>query len=414
MDLYKDDEYCMQFTYNEIKEFLIKPLFQNENVAPFIKPIIDFHLDKNFNFIDIGPLELQDIRDISLSVHFCNLSTNIFFADEEIMLIDDNAKSYISPSDAYKNAVYEGSLRDKTHKEILKIIYDIVCILINSTGGEIHETLVKERDEPEKGIYIFPLCDYIIDIKNDLNKSYHVQIENILFRINEPHKEIKSSTLPQLYLFKHTKESQILDKMNEFTAADTGLYKDGKFCMEFTFEEIKELLITPLFQNKDINKFLDLSIEIYLDKNCNYIDIGILTLEIKVPPNSVSSISRLLVDFNKHSTVIILEREKIVLIDDIARTALAAADIYENIVYAGKLRDKTHKEILNIIYNIVCILLNNINSKTHKTIVKEINKPEKGTDFLPLYDYILDIKNDLNTSYHVQIENILFRINESC
>ena len=155
--------------------------------------------------------------------------------------------------------------------------------------------------------------------------------------------------------------------MNEFTAADTGLYKDGKFCMEFTFEEIKELLITPLFQNKDINKFLDLSIEIYLDKNCNYIDIGILTLEIKVPPNSVSSISRLLVDFNKHSTVIILERKKIVLIDDIARTALAAADIYENIVYAGKLRDKTHKEILNIIYNIVCILLNNINSKTHNS-----------------------------------------------
>lgn len=185
MDLYKDDEYCMQFTYDEIKEFLIKPLFQNENVAPFIKPIIDFHLDKNFNFIDIDPLELQDIRDISLSVHFCNLSTNIFFADEEIMLIDDNAKSYISPSDAYKNAVYEGNLRDKTHKEILKIIYDIVCILINNINSKTHKTIVKEINKPEKGTDFLPLYDYILDIKNDLNTSYHVQIENILFRINE-------------------------------------------------------------------------------------------------------------------------------------------------------------------------------------------------------------------------------------
>ncbi|SYX81805.1 conserved protein of unknown function [Paenibacillus alvei] len=54
---------------------------------------------------------------------FFGISNFIIRIEEEFMFIDDEAKENIVSSHTYGNVVYEGNLRDKSHKEILELMY---------------------------------------------------------------------------------------------------------------------------------------------------------------------------------------------------------------------------------------------------------------------------------------------------
>ncbi|UIO43441.1 hypothetical protein LOY85_04580 [Brevibacillus brevis] len=63
-----------------------------------------------------GDGEKQD-----LFISFNGNQTSIFVRDEELMFIDESTKGSYTTSDTFGNAVYEGTLRNLTHAEMLTL-----------------------------------------------------------------------------------------------------------------------------------------------------------------------------------------------------------------------------------------------------------------------------------------------------
>ena len=103
----------------------------------------------------------------------------MFVLNEEFMFLDDNVKERISSSDTYANAVYEGTLRDKSQQEILTLIYELYTIVKDATELKIEETVVKQVG------FQYPQCDYVVHIKKDSDEKAIIQFENIKFLINQ-------------------------------------------------------------------------------------------------------------------------------------------------------------------------------------------------------------------------------------
>lgn len=102
----------------------------------------------------------------------------IFVLNEEIMFFDVKVKESVCSSDTYHNVVYEGTLRDKTHEEILKLIYDVIMIVNGAKKIQIEETVI------EQVVIHYPKCRYIVRISKDNKDKQDVQLENIQFIIN--------------------------------------------------------------------------------------------------------------------------------------------------------------------------------------------------------------------------------------
>jgi len=99
--------------------------------------------------------------------------------DGHFMFIDDDTKKIISESETYGNIVYEGTLRDKTHKEILTLIKDFVIVLIGTQKMEVIST------ETYRIGLQYLKHNYIIKITNPTKEKKRVVFENITFLINE-------------------------------------------------------------------------------------------------------------------------------------------------------------------------------------------------------------------------------------
>lgn len=165
-DLYKENEYCMEFSEEEIVEYIIKPsqIYSDINIQ-YEKS------EGTFTFVSFDGLKE------SFYIRFYGHLTAIFILNEEFMFFDDKAKEHQTSSETYENIVYEGFLRDKTHKEILKIIFEVFKILLGAK-----KIRKKETEVSQKGWYT--QYNYEINIYNDFQIKNEVQFENILFRVN--------------------------------------------------------------------------------------------------------------------------------------------------------------------------------------------------------------------------------------
>jgi hypothetical protein len=113
-----------------------------------------------------------------LRVRFDDSSVDVFLFEEKIMLIDDETKETVRLSDTFMNVVYEGYLRNKTHKEILTLVYDFVMILYGAESIKIEETPVSQI-----GLQ-YPKCNYVVRLTKPNDKKQSIEIENIVFLIN--------------------------------------------------------------------------------------------------------------------------------------------------------------------------------------------------------------------------------------
>lgn len=95
------------------------------------------------------------------------------------MFIDDKEKVNYTGSDTYHNVVYEGILRDKTHEEILKLMYKVVIILLGSQKINIGEKFISQE-----GLE-YPKYDYIIELIKEESDTREIKLENILFLIKD-------------------------------------------------------------------------------------------------------------------------------------------------------------------------------------------------------------------------------------
>lgn len=180
-DLYKADELCLDFTNEEIIKHLAEPL----------KKCAEFDI-KMYNEEDIEIIQGQNecIRYISFDgdksdfyMSFWPHQAAIFakseeyMYNEEFMFIDDNAKQTYCGCDTYANVVYEGTLRDKTHEEILELMRAFVLLLKGAKGIRIEEELVSSV-----GIE-YPKYNYTVKIANNSQQKAEERFDNILFVI---------------------------------------------------------------------------------------------------------------------------------------------------------------------------------------------------------------------------------------
>lgn len=188
IDLYDENVYCMNFTNKEIEEYLVSSLRKDcdiiiKSIAGNKKTFYTGNDKIKCIFFD-GDKELFFISFFDHQTSICISDGNYyperkFSFNEEFMFIDDKAKVNIVSSDTYGNIVYEGPLRNKTHKEMLELFYEFITLLIGVKKISFEETVVSQE-----GIQ-YPKCQYIVKVTNDSGIKNNIRFENIVFSINE-------------------------------------------------------------------------------------------------------------------------------------------------------------------------------------------------------------------------------------
>ena len=171
-----EPRFCMEFSNADILKYLVEPAEKN------LGAIISIDTDREENASRETGDKIRSIgldEEDNISVLFCDHLTALFVLNEEFMFFDDDAKEYQTSSDTYANVVYEGTTQDKSHQEILTMIYELYTIVKDATEFKIEETVVRKVG------FQYPQCDYVVHIKKDTNEESIIQFENIKFVINQ-------------------------------------------------------------------------------------------------------------------------------------------------------------------------------------------------------------------------------------
>lgn len=168
-ELYKESDYCMEFSNQEILDYFIQPLKDNPNIL--IKILTE---DKEISEFEDEKIEIVclDGDKEELYISFMGCQTSIFIKNEEIMFIDEKAKGNYTTSDTEYNVVYEGILRTLTHKEILMLFVDFINCFIGVNDICIYEEVID-------GSHSYPKCNYRIQIKKEWAGKKKIRFENI-------------------------------------------------------------------------------------------------------------------------------------------------------------------------------------------------------------------------------------------
>ena len=170
--------FCMNFNNEELLEFFVAPLskYPKVNIHLFSSDDVEIFHDstEKIEYITFD----GEIGESEFYISFLGCQTSIFLLNEEFMFIDDDAKETYSSSDTYNNVVYEGLLKNKTPKEILELLCDIIVVLVGTKEISITESLISQADIQ------YPKNDYIVKISNGSGIKDRTKFDNIMFVIN--------------------------------------------------------------------------------------------------------------------------------------------------------------------------------------------------------------------------------------
>jgi len=222
MSLYKPNEYCLDFEKSEIEAILLIPLkakypdlifpvwgerndedidrvmslYKPEEIClDYDRPDIKEHFTNIFKdekgwHISLIPGDQLDVftafgSDLKISYD----SSAVFF-----MFCDDGAKKNLGFDETFGNVVYQGTLRNKTHKEILTLVKDFIELLLGTEEIRVDEKQVRGEIDYDKRICKVPMfpeweaghfyCYYDVYLKKTKSAA-SVQFENITFHIVE-------------------------------------------------------------------------------------------------------------------------------------------------------------------------------------------------------------------------------------
>lgn len=173
-DLYKSNEYCMAFSNETIKKYFFDKA-QNELGIKLSCSYCDV---KKFPCDVVGNIDYISCDDFKeeLAIRFFRPSlTAIFILDEIFMFYDYTDE--VNARETVGSIIYEGYLRDKTHKQILDIFLELFKILYGATKIEYEEHLVSK-------IGYYNQNNYTVKLKKPNCEKQAIQFENILFLIN--------------------------------------------------------------------------------------------------------------------------------------------------------------------------------------------------------------------------------------
>lgn len=169
-------EYCMEFSNEELYKYLITKFENNSDVI--IRTLSD---DEEVEIMSNIPVEFicfdGDKEDLFIS--FYGNQTSIFIKNQEIMFIDENTKGRYTTSDTFGNAVYEGTLRNLNHIEILTLFVEVITCFIGAIEVEIIEKEVPCDINYKEYNYYKP-HSYEINVKNNNLERKQKVFENIM------------------------------------------------------------------------------------------------------------------------------------------------------------------------------------------------------------------------------------------
>jgi len=174
----KYDGYCMNFSNEELNQFLISRVEKNATTEIRVLSEEGEEIDINSD-VRVETI-VFDGKDENLFINFYGVQTSIFVFDKEIMFIDENSKGTYTSSDVYNNVVYEGNLREMSHLEILQMFVDFILCFIDSSSVEVLTT-GDEAQKHKKYNYYDPR-NFIITIKNRSGINQEKVFENITIR----------------------------------------------------------------------------------------------------------------------------------------------------------------------------------------------------------------------------------------
>ena len=165
-DLYGDKN-CLDFSKEELELHLVQPIKDLYDIEPI------YCYSKNGK---VDEIQFKGISDDDLTIKQFNTGMAGFFVQNEIiMFIDDNMKNTVRGVEGC--IIYEGSLRDKTHNQILNIYLKLFDIVYGTEDIKYKERLVSEKD-------YYCIKKYFVDLKNNRKKEEIINIENISFKIS--------------------------------------------------------------------------------------------------------------------------------------------------------------------------------------------------------------------------------------
>lgn len=155
----------MKFSNGELKQYMIEYLIRNSWDKELIRC-----LSEEGDELEISSLEkigtvVFDGKDENLFINFYGVHTSIFVHNVEFMFIDEDSKGIYTSSDVYDNVVYEGTLRNMNHEEILQMFAEIILCFIDAADVHIIQSNALEGKGYQKYNYYDPRM-YIIEVEN--------------------------------------------------------------------------------------------------------------------------------------------------------------------------------------------------------------------------------------------------------
>ena len=171
-DKYNED--CMKFNNKELKEYLYDKFLENGSLQVKCLSVNDEETDIMSN-TKIETITLDENENISIM--FFGYQTSIFVYNQEIMFIDENSKGTYTSSDVYNNVVYEGTLREMSHEQMLHMFFEIIMCFIDATNVSMTQSAVPEN-KYKKYKYYKPHI-FTINVKNKHTSQKVSKYENI-------------------------------------------------------------------------------------------------------------------------------------------------------------------------------------------------------------------------------------------
>lgn len=176
----KYKEYCMKFSNEELKKYMIEYLISNACDNKLFRFLSEDGDEIEINTSEkIGTIVFDGEKE-NLFISFYDIHTSIFVYEKEIMFIDEAAKNAYTSSDVYDNVVYEGKLREMSHKEMLEMFSEIILCFMDA-----EDVLMTELDAPRnkyKNYKYYVPHMFLIEVENQNTVDRTNVYENIIIK----------------------------------------------------------------------------------------------------------------------------------------------------------------------------------------------------------------------------------------
>lgn len=182
MNNWTNTDWTMNFSNEEILRYLTYKLSQKNvkcqyiaddlSVDPLSKKRFEYLIFDNANQ-ELGLYQKQTSLFIYTDVLFKINDETHYSTSLEIMFIDDRIKKSYTISDVYENVVFEEFINDKSHEQILTILYEMILIFC---GTQRIQCTLKEMTSIYQG---YPKYYYKLEVVNNLVEKGTYKFANI-------------------------------------------------------------------------------------------------------------------------------------------------------------------------------------------------------------------------------------------